>query len=298
MREVYRMAENPRMGILPPVMNLPASVRLSDADPSYPVFEIDHPTCTARVALHGAHVMSWRPVDEEEVLYLSPDAVFKEGKAIRGGIPVCWPWFNAHPADASQPSHGLVRGRFWEFLGATEDVRGVTLRFGIRVGIWNAELTVKTGEELEVALESKNVSEVPVLVSGALHTYLGVSDIEQVRVVNLDGCTYLDTVGERQTRIQKGDVIFDKEVDRIYESSSSILLVDDLSGRTILVEKSGSPSTVVWNPWAEKAAALADLPDEGYLKFCCIEAAIANDRAEIVMPGASHVLMTRISVEE
>jgi glucose-6-phosphate 1-epimerase len=292
------MAENPRMGILPPVMNLPASVRLSDADPSYPVFEIDHPTCTARVALHGAHVMSWRPVDEEEVLYLSPDAVFKEGKAIRGGIPVCWPWFNAHPADASQPSHGLVRGRFWEFLGATEDVRGVTLRFGIRVGIWNAELTVKTGEELEVALESKNVSEVPVLVSGALHTYLGVSDIEQVRVVNLDGCTYLDTVGERQTRIQKGDVIFDKEVDRIYESSSSILLVDDLSGRTILVEKSGSPSTVVWNPWAEKAAALADLPDDGYLKFCCIEAAIANDRAEIVMPGAAHVLMTRISVEE
>jgi glucose-6-phosphate 1-epimerase len=242
--------------------------------------------------------MSWRPVDEGEVLYLSPDAVFKEGRAIRGGIPVCWPWFNAHPADPSQPSHGLVRGRFWEFLGAAEDVAGVTLRFGIRVGIWNAELTVKMGEELEVALVSKNVSEVPVVVSGALHTYLGVSDISQVRVVNLDGCTYLDTVGERQNRIQKGDVVFDREVDRIYESSSSILLVDDLSGRTILIEKSGSPSTVVWNPWAEKAAALADLPDDGYLKFCCIEAAIANDRAEIVMPGASHVLMTRISVEE
>ena len=279
-------------------MILPASVRLSGIDPAYPIFEINHPTCVARVALHGAHVMSWQPVDEEEVLYLSPDAVYKEGKAIRGGIPVCWPWFNAHPADATQPSHGLVRGCLWEFLDAAEDAYGVTLRFGVRVGIWNAELTVRTGEELEVMLESKNISEVPVVVSGALHTYLGVSDISQVRVVNLDGCTYLDTVGERQTRIQKGDVIFDREVDRIYDSSSSILLVDDLSGRTILIEKSGSPSTVVWNPWAEKAAALADLPDEGYLKFCCIEAAIANDKAEIVMPGASHVLMTRISVEE
>ena len=279
-------------------MNLPASVRLSEIDPSYPVFEIDHPTCVARVALHGAHVMSWRPVDEEEVLYLSPDAVFREGKAIRGGIPVCWPWFNAHPADASQPSHGLVRGRFWEFLGAAEDVRGVTLRFRIRVGIWNAELTVRAGEELEVALESRNVSEVPIVVSGALHTYLGVSDISQVRVVNLDGCTYLDTVGVPEMRKQKGDVVFDREVDRIYDISSSLLLVDDLSGRTILIEKFGSPSTVVWNPWAEKAAALADLPDEGYLKFCCIEAAIANDRAEIVLPGATHVLMTRISVEE
>jgi glucose-6-phosphate 1-epimerase len=277
---------------------LPPCVRLAEMTPGYPVFEIDHPTCVARVALHGAHVMSWRPVDEEEVLYLSPDAVFKEGKAVRGGIPVCWPWFNAHPADPSQPSHGLVRGRFWEFLGAAENDTGVTLRFGIRVGIWNAELTVKAGEDLEVSLVSKNVSEVPVVVSGALHTYLGVSDIEQVRVVSLDGCAYLDTVGEHQNRIQKGDVIFDREVDRIYESSSSLLLVDDLSGRTILIGKAGSPSTVVWNPWAEKAAALADLPDEGYLKFCCIEAAIANDRAEIVMPGASHVLMTRISVEE
>ncbi len=279
-------------------MNLPKSIRLNHLEDQYPVFEINHPTCVARVALHGAHVMSWRPVDEEEVLYLSPDAVFKEGKAIRGGIPVCWPWFNAHPADASQPSHGLVRGRFWEFLDAAEDAYGVTLRFGIRVGIWNAELTVRAGEELEVALESKNDSEVPIVVSGALHTYLGVSDISQVRIVNLDGCTYLDTVGERKNRIQKGDVIFDREVDRIYDSSSSILLVDDLSGRTILIEKSGSPSTAVWNPWAGKAAALADLPDEGYLKFCCIEAMIANDRAEIVMPGSSHVLVTRISVEE
>lgn len=278
--------------------NLPPSVRLSDKVPGYPIFEIAHPTCTARVALHGAHVMSWKPVDEEEVLYLSPEAVFREGKPIRGGIPVCWPWFNKHPADPDQPSHGLVRGRFWELLDAFEDSSVVTLRFGIQVGIWNAEVTVKAGEELDVVLESKNVSEVPILVSGALHPYLVVSDIGQVRVVGLDGCAYLDTVGEPEMRKQKGDVTFGGEVDRIYESSSSILLVDDLSGRTILIEKSGSPSTVIWNPWVEKAAALGDLPDDDYRCFCCIEAAIANDRAEIVMPGGSHVLMTRISVEE
>lgn len=278
--------------------HLPSCVNLDEAVSGYPVFVIDHPTCVAKMALHGAHVMSWRPVDEEEVLYLSPDAVFKEGKAIRGGIPVCWPWFNAHPADPAQPSHGLVRGRFWELLDAEQDAAGVMLRFGIHVGIWNAEITVKAGEELEVALETKNVSEVPILVSGALHTYLGVSDISQVRLVGLDNCAYLDMVGVTEIRKQKGDVIFGGEVDRIYDSSSSLLLVDQLSGRTIQVEKSGSPSTVVWNPWQEKASILADLPDNGYLKFCCIEAAIANDRAEIVMPGASHVLMTRISVEE
>jgi glucose-6-phosphate 1-epimerase len=242
--------------------------------------------------------MSWKPEGEEEVLYLSPDAVFREGKPIRGGIPVCWPWFNAHPADTEQPSHGLVRGRFWEFLDADEDDSGVRLRFGFRDGIWNAELTVTAGLDLEVSLVSENLSEVPILISGALHTYLRVSDIGQVRVVGLDGCDYLDTVGGREMRKQKGDVAFLGEVDRIYESSSGVLLVDDLSGRTLLIGKSGSPSTVVWNPWAEKAAALGDLPDDGYHSFCCIEAAIANDKAAIVMPGDSHVLMTRISVEE
>ena len=279
-------------------MKLPQSVRRVEIAPGYPVFEIAHAKCTARVALHGAHVMSWKPVDEEEVLYLSPDAVFKEGKAIRGGIPVCWPWFNKHPADVQQPSHGLVRTRFWELLEASEDASGVMLRFGVQDGIWNAEVTVMTGEELEVSLESKNTSEVPIVVSGALHSYFAISDIGQVRVVNLDGCEYLDTVGESKMRKQRGDVTFGREIDQIYDSSGSVLLVDDLSGRTLLIEKSGSPSTVVWNPWVEKAAALSDLPDEGYQKFCCIEPAIANDRAEIVMPGGSHVLMTRISVEE
>jgi glucose-6-phosphate 1-epimerase len=279
-------------------MNLSASVRLSDSDPSYPVFEIDHPTCTAKVALHGAHVMSWKPVDEDEVLYLSPDAVFREGKAIRGGIPVCWPWFNAHPTNAEMPSHGIARARFWELVEAGESGDAVVLKFGMSDGIWCATLTVKAGAELEVILETRNPNEIPIVVSGALHSYFAISDIEQVRVVNLDGADYLDTVGAPTQRTQKGAIGFGGEVDSIYDSSSSVLLVDDLSGRTILIEKSGSPSTVVWNPWAEKSAAMSDMPDDGYLKFCCVEAAIANDKAVIVMPGESHVLSTRISVEE
>lgn len=279
-------------------MNLPRSVSLIEIFPKFLVFQIEHETCSARVALHGAHVMSWRPRDEEEVLYLSPDAIFSEGKAIRGGIPICWPWFNAHPTNSEMPSHGLVRGRFWELLDASENEAGVTLRFEVKDGIWNALVTVRAGEDLEVSLESRNPNEIPLVVSGALHSYLAVSDIEQVRALNLDGAEYLDTVGEPTMRKQRGDVRFSEELDRIYESRSGVLLVDDLSGRTILIEKSGSPSTVVWNPWVKKAAALGDLPDEDYRKFCCIEAAIANDRAEIVPPGGSHVLMTRISVEE
>ena len=277
-------------------MNLPPSVRLSGTD--YPVYEIDHLTCKARVALHGAHVMSWRPQGEEEVLYLSPDAVYREGKAIRGGIPICWPWFNAHPTDPDAPSHGIARTRFWEMIGAEEDEDGVALRFAMADGIWKAEVTVKAGLDLEVSLESVNTTEIPIVVSGALHSYFSVSDIENVRVVNLEDADFLDTVGEPTMRKQKGAISFSGEVDAIYDSAGKVLLVDDVSGRTILIEKGGSPSTVVWNPWAEKAVAMGDLPDEDYRKFCCIEAAIANDKAVIVMPGSSHALSTRISVEE
>jgi glucose-6-phosphate 1-epimerase len=277
-------------------MNLPPSICLLEYAPSYPVFEIEHPACAARVALHGAHVMSWRPRDEEEVLYLSPDAVFKEGKAIRGGIPICWPWFNAHPTNPGLPSHGIARGRFWEVVEAREDEDGVTIRFEMRDGIWNAVVTVRLGAELEIRLDSPNPNNIPIAVSGALHTYLSVLDIGQVRVMNLEDTEYLDTVGEPQLLRQQGALEFHGEVDSSYDSSTSALLVDDGMGRTILIEKSGSPSTVVWNPWEEKARAMADLPHDGYLKFCCIEAAIANDRAITIEPGGSHLLSTRISL--
>jgi len=278
-------------------MILPESVRLIEPVPGYPVFEIAHPTCEARVALHGAHVMSWKPVGAEEVLYLSPDAVFEKGKAMRGGIPICWPWFSKHPVDPSQPSHGLVRARFWDLLDASEDASGVSLRFGIHAGIWHAEVEVRAGKDLVIALDSKNDSNAPIMVSGALHTYLRVSEIRQVRVLNLDKSAYLDTTGVTEMRTQKGDVTFEGEVDRNYESTSSILLLDPLSRRTLRIDKRGSPSTVVWNPWTEKSVALSDLPDDGYRHFCCIEAAILNDKAQMVMPGSAHTLMTRISVE-
>lgn len=277
-------------------MVLPDAVCLTEPETGYPVFEISHSKCSARVALHGAHVMSWRPVGHEEVLYLSPDAVFQEGTPIRGGIPVCWPWFNRHPNDPALPSHGLVRGRFWELLYAGSDASGVTLLFGVQDGSWNAQLRVQAGEQLEVTLISQNESKAPIRVSGALHTYLAVSDIRKARVTNLDDCPYIDMVGTPSLRTQAGDLTFAGEVDRIYDSTEHTTLVDDVSARTVLIEKNGSPSTVVWNPWVDKAAALADLPDADYQRFCCIEAAIANNRAATVMPGCSQILATRISL--
>jgi glucose-6-phosphate 1-epimerase len=275
--------------------NLPPSVRLSDEISGYPIYEISHGKCHARVALHGGHVMSWCPAGKAEVLYLSPDAVYREGKAIRGGIPICWPWFNAHPSDTKLPAHGIVRARFWEFVDCSEDDAGVALRLSLRDGAWMATVTIFMGEYLDVALESSNPADFPVEISGALHTYLAVGDIEEVEIKGLDDCPYLDTVGERTMRQQDGPLFINREVDRIYESEGEVKILDGKSGRTISITKTGSPSTVVWNPWAEKAAALADMPDDGYLRFVCVEAAIANEKAITLQAGEKHVMSTRVS---
>lgn len=274
-----------------------SSIRTTEPVPGYPVYEIDHPVCTARVALHGAHVMEWQPRNAREpVLYLSPQAVLREGKAIRGGIPICWPWFNAHPGDSAQPSHGFARSAFWEAGEFSDEAGGVTLRFSFRKDPWTAEATIRLGRTLEVELRSGNRGDSPVPVSGALHSYLRVGDAGRVRVEGLEGTSYLDTVGTPTPRRQDGPVTFDSEVDRIYGSSSTSTLVDPAGGRRIVVAKGGSPSTVVWNPWSAKAAKLGDLPDDGFRDFVCIEAAIANERAVLLEPGETHAFSTRISL--
>ena len=153
------------------------------------------------------------------------------------------------------------------------------------------------GSSLEVSLDSTNLGDSELMVSGALHSYFRVGDVREIAIKGLEDADYLDTVGEHTIRHQTGPIRIDREVDRYYNSTGPVRLEDPVKKRTILVEKEGSPSTVVWNPWTEKAAALSDLPNEDYLAFACIEAAITNDRAVAVGKGETHRFSTRISVE-
>ena len=278
-------------------MNNNSIVNLEELLPGYPVLRVTHPACTAQVALHGAHVMSWRPAGQEEVLYLSPDAVYREGKAIRGGIPLCWPWFNAHPSDPDLPSHGLVRNQFWELESTDANDDGVVAKLSRSTPNWTVLATIRMGSSLEVALESTNLVDEPLLVSGALHSYFSVGNVREVTIKGLEDTGYLDTVGEHTNRHQTESIRIDREVDRWYDSSGPVRLEDPVKKRTILVEKENSPSTIVWNPWTEKAVALGDLPNQDYLAFACIEAAITNDRAVAIGKDETHCFSTRISVE-
>lgn len=287
---------------LAPMIALPACVRLTHPAENYPVLEIDHPSCTARVALHGAHVMEWQPAGHEPVLYCSPQAVLREGKAIRGGIPVCWPWFNAHPTDPSKPAHGVARSRFWQLTDAQDGGESVELRFELKSDdatrtIWDQDfhaiVEVRLGAELQVSLTSRNTGSAAFQETGALHTYLAVGDIAEVAVQGLDGVAF-KTVVRDEPGLQQGDLRIEGEVDRIFSSVATVIVRD--GERTIHVHKHGSASTVVWNPGPEKAAKLGDLPPEDFRRFVCVEAANTPGAEVTVAPGAHHVLRTRITL--
>ncbi|MFT5633933.1 MAG: glucose-6-phosphate 1-epimerase [Rubritalea sp.] len=263
--------------------------------PSYPIIHLSNNHGTAAVALHGAHVISYTPAHQKPVIFTSQQAIYREGKAIRGGIPICWPWFNAHPSDQSLPSHGHARNQFWQVIGSkhTQDLTSVTLE--INHNKLKASVTVSLGASLEISLTTTNISEKTQTIGGALHSYLSISDIEKISIAGLEDTYYVDTLTETE-ELQEGEISIHEEVDRIYiNTSNTVSIYDPEWNRTIFVDKNGSQSTVIWNPWIEKSNNMADLGDDEYREFVCIEAANARDDVYNLEPGVSHTLSTTIT---
>jgi D-hexose-6-phosphate mutarotase len=281
---------------------IPFELWYEDFAPGYPTIRISNAHASATIALHGAHVIDWIPRDQEPVIFTSREAVFKEGKAIRGGIPVCWPWFNAHPSDPSMPSHGFARNRFWQLIQSrsTEDFTEITLQFDTQaIDIWQHDtsltLTIRVGKSLSLELKTTNNGSNPVTIGGALHSYFYISNIQKVALTGLENTSYLDTV-DGVEKLQDGPIHFKSEVDSVYQQTDQAVLIHDPGfKRTIKVEKSGSHSTVVWNPWNEKSKSLADLADDEFHDFLCVETANALADVHILDPGAEHSLNTTIS---
>lgn len=272
----------------------------------YPIVQVAHPAATATIALHGAHLMSWQPTDARPVIYTSPEAIYREGKAIRGGIPLCWPWFGAHPTNPSKPSHGFARDRFWDLAQVTEDEDALRLVFhlpplapverSLFPHHYALEFTLHIGRALKAALRTTNLDDEEMVVGGALHSYFAVGDLSEVAIEGLEGVDYLDCVGERVVRSQIGPIHFGGEVDRIYHAAPPVRLIDRSWNRNLSLGSEGSRSTVVWNPFFEKAAALRDLPDAAFRDFVCIETANAGPDLVTLLPGESSTLLARISL--
>ena len=267
----------------------------------------------ATIDLQGATVTHFRPAGEDPVLWLSTRAVYAPGRAIRGGIPICWPWFGPHPDDPGKPDHGFARNRRWSVLGAAIAEDGATV---IRLGLWDDEVTrdlwphsfaleleVAVGVALRVSLIARNTGSAPFTCTGALHSYLAVGDVTRIAIHGLEGCAYVDKVDGGAEKVQQGAVTIVGETDRVYRDTVATCTIDDpVLGRRIAVAKRGSRSTVIWNPWQEKARRLTDFDDDAYPRMLCVEAGyprtgVALDDTITIAPGAEHHLETTIGVE-
>lgn len=262
----------------------------------------------AEVALLGAHVMSFAPAGHKDVLWMSRESVFEIGEPIRGGIPVCWPWFGGHPSDPDKPSHGFARRLPWE-VSATESLGGERTRLTLRLrdtdktrAMWahafELQLVLTVGAKLSVELVATNRSSTPFTVTGALHSYFSVSHIADVSVSGLEGTAYIDTVGGANARkVQEGAITFAAETDGVYLDTCAACVIRDPGwGRRIHVAKEGSRSTVVWNPWVAKAERMPDFGDDEYVGMLCVETANAMADAVTLAPGETHHLRATISV--
>ena len=271
------------------------STRIADWN-GLPAVYIENELAEAVVTLHGCHVVSFAPRGSREVLWVSGKSNFADGKPIRGGIPVCWPWFGG----AGQPAHGLARLSSWIQTGAKENENGetvVNLAFVPATPEYAhllANMKITVGKSLTLELKTTNNGDSDFEMSEALHTYFSVSKIEQVSITGFDGVGYTDTL-DKTEKVQQGDITFTAETDRIYHTANAARIVDPEFCRTILVEKGGSNSSVVWNPWIEKSKKMADYGDEEYHEMVCVEAANAWSDAYTLKSGESHTLMTRIS---
>jgi glucose-6-phosphate 1-epimerase len=273
------------------------------------LIEIDNGKARALISPYAGQVLSFLPAGEpEDLLFVSEHAYFQTGKAIKGGIPVCWPWFGPDPEGKGRPTHGFVRNRDWQVLGATLHEDGATsVRLGITPdepirALWphpfELTLEITVGRSLVLDLCSFNPDTVPLTITQGLHSYFRVGDVRRVSVRGLGGKHYIDKMDGGAIKTQQGTVTIDGEVDRIYTGVDDDLVIDDPAfGRRIRIASEGSASAVVWNPWAATAAAMADLGDEEYTAMLCVETTNAGPDAVQIIPGENYRLEARYTIE-
>ena len=275
-----------------------------------PLVEIKNKYATATISLQGAHILSWKPHSEDEVIWLSKDASFAIGKSVRGGVPICWPWFGAHENNSSFPAHGFARTVLWNVVNTkTLSTGEIQITFGLVTkdleeniqSMWPqatvVEYCITVGKSLILELTTFNKSDKEITVGQALHTYFNIADINKTTVYGLENKTYLDKVEGFCSKIQNGPITINSEVDRVYVDTTDDIVIDN-EKRKILIEKKGSSSTVVWNPWEQVANKMGDLGDKGYQQMLCVESANAIDDVVIIKAGESATLFVKYEIKQ
>lgn len=286
-------------------LGIPDVARVSEGNGGLARVQITGAFGEGEMYLHGAQVTSWKPAGDE-VLFISTKAHWEKGQAIRGGIPICFPWFRGKLDDPHAPAHGFVRTKIWQLESIIQNENGVSVTMLTQSDEhtrkwWPGEFRlvhrVTFGSELRLELVCMNTGTTPFCFEEALHTYNRIANIQDARVQGLDSVSYLDNTAANEKKTQRGDAIIASLTDRAYCNTQNEVDLLDSKKRRIRLRKEHSLCTVVWNPWSEGAARLQDLADGEWRQFLCIEASNILDAAINLAPGQEHRMAAVLTVE-
>lgn len=265
---------------------------------------VSAPEATGEMYLHGAQVTSWISSGRNEALYVSPNSIWQDGRAIRGGVPICFPWFGDKQGDPSAPAHGFVRTKSWELEGIESRGEGIEVTMSttsddVTRKWWPFDFRLicrgTFARGLQIDLIVTNSGSSAFWFEEALHAYFAVGDAESALVHGLDATRYIDKTDNRVQKLQSGDIYITAETDRVYlDTTGPVELVDLATSRRIHIWKQSSQTTVVWNPWMEKSIALKDLGPEQWKEFVCIETANVAPLALKLEPGETHTMVVEV----
>ncbi|HEX4143211.1 MAG TPA: D-hexose-6-phosphate mutarotase [Pirellulales bacterium] len=288
-------------------LGIPGVARVAPGNGALAKVTVATPEAAGEMYLHGGHVTGWRPRGADEVLFVSSQSRWEPGRAIRGGVPVCLPWFAGRADDPKAPAHGVVRTVAWRLDSIGQAGDGVTVSMSTESNDttkkwWPADFRLvhraTFGPELVMALEVTNTGTTALRFEEALHAYFRVGQIDTVRVEGLATYDYVDKTDANRKRTQQGAITITGETDRVYLGTQDpIELADGGLGRRVRVAKENSRTTVVWNPWIEKSKALSDFGDDEWKTMICLEACNVADFAVTLQPAEQHTMKMRIGVE-
>ena len=288
---------------------IPGQLKFIQGAGGLPFIEVTTANSSALISVYAGQVLSFRPAGEmDDLMFLSEKAYYQTGKAIKGGAPVCWPWFGADPQGLGRPAHGFVRNRMWNVVATEITVSGaIRVILGLEdtpetIEIWPQSFTlmleITVGKSLNLELVTRNTGAQLFPVTQAFHTYFKVGDISQVSVSGLEDTDYIDKVDNSALKKQIGPVVINEEVDRIYLGVRDELFINDIAlKRRIRISSGGSKTAVVWNPWAKISAEMADLQDNDYRNLLCAETTNAATDVVEVSPGRESRLVANYSIE-
>jgi D-hexose-6-phosphate mutarotase len=273
------------------------------------LIRINHPLATATISLQGSQVLEWQPkLKAKPVLWSADPKHWLPGRAIRAGVPICWPWFGAHPTEPAAPAHGYARLCDWEVVSISTGPLG-TVDIGLsmlpthesakRYPLSASLATrISVGNALSISITTTNTGKDPITITEALHAYFKVGAIDDIQIEGLEGNDYIDLIDQNRRKKQVGAVGFAGETGKVFLNTlKDCFIVDGLLGRTIKIEKSGSHSTVVWNPWRETASKMNDIGPVAWQEMVCVESANALENFVILEPKGQHSLTVKYSID-